>query len=603
VSTAEKPNSAIKEAAQKPKKNTKPTKPEPTAEETAQLEAELAELLSTIKDAGEMRWDDELHYGWADDSTAKRLAEVQAYGKGGNTLAWDPTASGTTRGDSGAWRTWDGNRWALDTSNKQGRTYGKIVAHTSRARYKMWNDILKAAKKNGGMSKEDWDFVKDKAAAWHGYSQKVGNTLGINSGLTLLQSEPGMTPNVEWDNNPNLLVTPCGTIELSSDFSGDPEIREARREDWNTRSTTHGLTQDQYNDGPVPKRFEKLLEESLPNPDVRRYFQKTMGYCLFGENNEQKLICLWGESGSGKTTLMQIFAGVLGEYASTYTLSLFRTSQDEKARPDIVRAMKSRLIYASETSKQWKLDADQLKRMTGGDTVTARLNHGNEYYEGVPPFTPVLATNAPPTITGVDEAVWRRLLVFWFPNKITGEQVDSGLAKRIVRDEGPAVLAWLLDGYKAYANGDWLVDGCGQWLPTGEWATDTDGNRTWIEDGGETWIENEAYVEPGLADMPTDVINATMRFRGQLSTSDEYINSDTVTRDTGNRDVHQKGIELYQHYKQWCTDTGVDKADTYALFRTALDRNGHADGWFGPKEKRYQARIGIQTVGSVAVAG
>ena len=600
-------------AVEKPKKNTKATEPELTDEEKAQLAAELAELTANIKATGDMRWDDELHYGWADDATAKRLHEIQAHNQGGNTLAWDPTGDGGARGETGAWRTWDGNRWTLDTNNKTGHTHGKTVARLCREMLDRYVQIMKN-KAFGQLDKFQQDEVKNRAAMWGEYSKKVGNAGGINAGLALLRSEPGMTPDVEWDSNPNLLATPCGTIELSNDFSGEPEIHDARREDWITRSTAVGLDTDErggrtdYN--ATPKRFEKLLEESLPSPDVRRYFQKCMGYTLFGANNEQKLIVLWGKSGSGKTTIMQIIAGALGEYAKTFGLSLFRTSQDEKARPDIVKAMKTRLIYASETSKQWSLDADQLKRMTGGDTVEARLNHGNKYFEGVPAFTPVLATNTPPTITGVDEAVWRRLIVIWFPNPVDRSRVDKGLSARIIAEEGPAILGWLLDGYRAYSQGDWIITGTGQQLATGQWVTHADGTETWrddpdnattedfgvtwVEDGGTAWIEDEVYVEPGLDDMPADVINATMRFRGQLSSSDEFINSDAVTRDFDDRNVHERLTRLYDYYKHmWCPDNGISKPETLATFKAALDRHGHVEDWFGLKTGRYRARVGV----------
>jgi len=530
-----------RQAAQKPKKNTKATKPEVSDEEKAQLDA----LLSKIKTTGDMKWDDELHYGWSDDATAKRLAEVQAHNQGGNTLAWDPTAPSSTRGgDNGAWRTWDGNRWKLDTNNKEGRKHGKTVAHACRQRYAEWVACL-TDKSFAKLEKSAQEYVKNKVSAWGGYSMKVGNTGGIAGGLTLLQSEPGMTPDVEWDNDPTLLATPNGTIELNDGYG--VQFHQARREDWLTRSTSVGITQDDYLNGYVPTRFEKLLEETLPSEDVRRYFQKVMGYILMGENPKRKFIVLHGPTSSGKTTIMRIIADVLGEYASDFSLSLFRANKDEKARPDIIRAMNARMIYASETSQQWELDADQIKRMTGGDKVSARLNYGNDFTSRQPAFTPVLATNQAPRITGSDEAIWRRLIVFGFDNTIEAHREDPGLVTRVVREEGPAILAWLLDGWDMYNNGALIEDG---------W----DNNRA------------DTYVEPGLDDMPADVVTATMKFRSNLTLEDQWVSEHTI-RNEGTPPVTSAAV--YGAYTAWCEANGFNPNNSKVL-SPALNRAGYS---------------------------
>jgi phage/plasmid-associated DNA primase len=253
--------------------------------------------------------------------------------------------------------------------------------------------------------------------------------------------------------------------------------------------------------------------------------------------------------------------------------------------------MRARMIFSSEASTEWELHADQIKSLTGGDSISVRDLYGNadDMTNQTPECTPVLATNAVPTIIGADEAIWRRLIVFWLGNTIEARREDPELVARVIAEEGPQVLAWLLEGYEMYNNGVWLEQDCDDTC-----------------DIEEAHTHDFLRIERGLDDMPAEVMTATMAFRSNLTTADQHIYSDNVRRDPGNREVHEKAATLYASYRQWCVDSGIPtaKIQTKGKYLEALERAGHTEdkyevpAFVSPagvayKARQYRARTGI----------
>ena len=106
-----------------------------------------------------------------------------------------------------------------------------------------------------------------------------------------------------------------------------------------------------------------------------------------------------------------------------------------------------RFVTALECNRGDRLDAGQLKSMTGGDVIVARFLR-QELFEFKPPFKVWLAANDRPLVPADDDAIWRRILEIPFREQIS-EIERSGKIKRLLRDTekvGPAILKWALDG-------------------------------------------------------------------------------------------------------------------------------------------------------------
>lgn len=274
----------------------------------------------------------------------------------------------------------------------------------------------------------------------------------LESAIKAMRALKGVNVEGErFDLNMNLLHCKDVTVELTMQ---GVTTRPTRREDW-FRLTT-GIN---YRAGATHELWDKFLDRFLPDPEVRKWAQKLAGYSLQGENPARVLVVCKGKTSTGKTTFAEAIRTALGGYASTFNLSLFRASQDERPRVDVIEALPKRLVMAEEVSSAWHLHADQVKRATGNGMWEARGLYGKGYINRVPSFTPWIATNNTPTIEGADAALMRRLRNIPFLEQVSQAEED-GLYKAKLRQPEvlEAILAWAITGWELWLDDEPLTD-------------------------------------------------------------------------------------------------------------------------------------------------
>jgi P4 family phage/plasmid primase-like protien len=195
----------------------------------------------------------------------------------------------------------------------------------------------------------------------------------------------------------------------------------------------------------------KFLREVLPDKETRNWVQKLVGASLVGGNPDRSMVIGIGPTTSGKSTFIEVLASALGAYAQTYNLQMFREKRDEGPRVDLLNALTRRFIHCTEASSDVTLHVDSIKRMTGGDQLSARGMSSNIYVEAIPAFTPWLMTNEPPNVPGADAALRRRLKVAPFLVSLDPDKVDPTLrAKLSHSSQLPGVFAWAAEGWNLY---------------------------------------------------------------------------------------------------------------------------------------------------------
>lgn len=207
-----------------------------------------------------------------------------------------------------------------------------------------------------------------------------------------------------------------------------------------------------YDPGARSTEWSRFLRKVQPDPEIRNWLQRLVGYSLYGGNPDRLFIACFGDSSTGKTTFLKAFLSALGDYAGMVNMTIYRDNQDDKPRPDLLRILRKRVVITEEASTSWHLHSDQLKRITGGAPISARGMQSNNFVELMPWFTPWLFVNSPPTIEGADTAVLRRIVVVPWDVVIPKLAEDAALQERLASPENrPAVLRWALDGWTAYA--------------------------------------------------------------------------------------------------------------------------------------------------------
>jgi len=277
--------------------------------------------------------------------------------------------------------------------------------------------------------------------------------------------------------------------------------------------------------------WESFLQTFLPDEDYRHFVQRAFGYGLLGRNPLRLIVFLQGGTSTGKSTILRAVENALGGYASTIQANaLFREKQDAGPAPEIITAIPKRMVFASEVGIHNRLHADVIKRLTGGDPLSARALYSNQVVTQVPMFTPYIATNSMPTITDGDDALWRRLLVLPFDHSVDPDTVPRQ-AIESVPEALEAVLAWLVEG---------LLD----------------------------------YLEFGLKreDWPKQITSRMAKFVEGTSDFQQFLSS-TVVKESDGRVEAEK---LYQAYRTWGLQEGMRESDLFTKnkFTRSMDSNG-----------------------------
>lgn len=195
--------------------------------------------------------------------------------------------------------------------------------------------------------------------------------------------------------------------------------------------------------------WEETVRAILPDPAVRRWLQKFMGYCLTGSTEEEKFVVAYGPGGCGKGTFFETVAAVMGDYKSVVPVDILLTSNvyngGNNPTPELAKLPGKRYVLSSESNKNRRMDEAKVKLLTGGDTLTARHLHADPF-EFQPSFKLVLQTNYLPSISdAMDKGIRRRLVIVPFTAKI--EKRDPKLKQKLLQPENQqACLAWCVEG-------------------------------------------------------------------------------------------------------------------------------------------------------------
>ena len=226
---------------------------------------------------------------------------------------------------------------------------------------------------------------------------------------------------------------------------------EEEKQNDNT-SPSDTATADQ-NDKPASPLWEETVRTILPDPQVRRWMQKFIGYCLTGSTEEEKFLIAFGPGGCGKGTFFETIAAVLGDYKTvvpidTLLAGTFYTN-GEGPTPELAKLAGKRYVLSSECNKCRRLDEAKVKLLTGGDTISARRLNANSF-EFRPAFKLILQTNHLPNISdSLDNGLRRRLVIIPFDAKI--EHRDRKLKQQLQTEENlSACLAWCVEGARLW---------------------------------------------------------------------------------------------------------------------------------------------------------
>lgn len=314
----------------------------------------------------------------------------------------------------------------------------------------------------------------------------------VRGGLEMARSEAGVPIQPEHlDSDPLLLNLRNCTYDLAT------ETPKAHcREDLLTKIAPVDYEPEAH--APIWTEFVATI---LPDEAVRRYVQQLVGYSLTAQTGEQILPVLYGSGANGKTTMLETVRHMLGDYGQVAPASIFMDQKDGIPN-DVARLRGTRFVMVSEIQEGKRLNEALVKRLTGGDTLSARFLYA-DYFEFKPDFKAWLATNHRPEIRGTDEAIWRRIRLIPFTVTIPPEQRDPDLQDKL-KAELPGILNWALAGYQDWATHRLITPGAVV-AATDDYRAESDAIGAFLADkteettpGSGGWVRNgelyDAYV-------------------------------------------------------------------------------------------------------------
>ncbi len=276
----------------------------------------------------------------------------------------------------------------------------------------------------------------DEALKWANRTsskRSIGGFLDLAKDLSGIRISQAML-----DANPLLLGVPGGVIELATGV-----FRSGRSKDLVSR-----VIGTRYNPNAKCPTFLRFLNDiTLGREELARFFQELFGYFLSGLTTEHAFFIFLGKGANGKSTLVELFTQLMGDYAVGMPGHAFVASESRAIRNDLARLVGKRFASAVEVNTGRKLDESTVKRITGGDTLTARFLR-KEFFDFSPLAKFVFGVNTVPTVTGADEGIYRRLVIVPFDADFR-DRIDKMLPEKLAGEQ-EGILLWALEGFRRY---------------------------------------------------------------------------------------------------------------------------------------------------------
>lgn len=398
------------------------------------------------------------------------------------------------------WKIYDGTKWIDDTEGLQIMALAKVFVENitsaipkpvnlmelqrQRLTEKGYseNDIsempLNEIEEKAGLSKEEKDRVKDDNDIIKAMYKYYSSFENYGSRRTLLNDTKDiLSRSLErFDHSPYLFNLQNGTLDLKT-----MNFREHRPDDLLT-----ACAGCDYDPSAKSELFRKFINEITEGDKEKAlYLQKALGYSMKGIKNEECFFLLYGATTrNGKGTLLETVLSVFGDYGATADFGSVARSKNQdgsRATPDLARLRGVRFVKIDEPSRGVFFDEGLIKKMTGGDKITARHLYAPPF-EYTPGFAIFISANSKPNVSDTSVFESDRVKLILFNKHFSEEERDTSLKEKLrVDSEKSGILNWLIEGYKLYQSSG-LKNTAEMNEQLTEYAKDSDEIQRYIDD-------------------------------------------------------------------------------------------------------------------------
>ena len=195
-------------------------------------------------------------------------------------------------------------------------------------------------------------------------------------------------------------------------------------------------------------RFRHELLESALAPDDVSLVQRYAGACLLGQNLAQKILVLTGTAGGGKSTWLEILERILG----VDNVGEIRTEHLGE-RFETARFLGKQLLTGKDVQGRFleEKGAHKLKALVGHDLLDTECKGSRDDFKLRGNFAVVITCNSRLRVRlDGDADAWRRRLLIVRYERPKPERPERDFAGRLLAEEGPGILRWMVDGARAH---------------------------------------------------------------------------------------------------------------------------------------------------------
>ena len=321
------------------------------------------------------------------------------------------------------WMFWDGVRWVLDADSEANMLAMRFT-----------DDMYQAARLRMQLAADKAEQQSAKQEFM--IATKMRTASGVNHLMTLTKAIVNEPDTKSYDAEPWDLNTPDGIIDLKTGAIRNHDPRAKCTKCTNVSPGRTGVEQwigfiDYITGG---------------DKEFAEYLQTLAGMAAVGDVYEEGLVISYGPGGNGKSTFFGALKAAMGDYAKTINADIIINAYGKQTDNSYVAALRgARLVVLSETEESAVLSISQMKKITSQDVISARALY-KDPIEFEPTHTTVMHTNHLPRLNSMDGGTKRRIAVAPFPATLSPEKVITNYQEVLVRECGPAILQWVIDG-------------------------------------------------------------------------------------------------------------------------------------------------------------
>ena len=245
-------------------------------------------------------------------------------------------------------------------------------------------------------------------------------------------------------------------------------------------------------------RWLRALEQWFDGDEDKQlkiaFLQEFAGACLFGlAPRYQRAVILYGKGGNGKSTCLDALEAMFPSDAVSNVSP--QAMSGNSSEYYLAKLLHSRLNVVRDMPATSLLQSADFKAAVSGEPLMARPI-GRDPFAFSPKAGMIFGANALPATTDQSDGFWRRWVVVPFLRRFTVAKGSEDLARAIVREELPGMVAWAVAGAAALTTRGQYVLPSSHMQVMDDWSTSVNPVKAWLQDacttGADHWTKSAA---------------------------------------------------------------------------------------------------------------